>query len=107
MKSDIIVSGSKRSLLQTLIAALLYTLALVLIIVSITSGDFSKEHLRAMIHDSKIITMLIVFAVGFSSIKRIYIDLENSKFRPTFEVLFLKFGKWQTITNYEYVSVFN
>lgn len=38
--------------------------------------------------------------------KKVYIDIKNSKFKPSIEVGFIKIGKWKTINNYEYVSIF-
>ncbi|GGI56485.1 hypothetical protein [Winogradskyella haliclonae] len=106
MNSKLIITGSKKSLWQTIVAAFIYTLAILLIFLSINNGKMDLEHINRIADDSYLIVIIISIAVGFSSIKRIYVDIENSRFRPTFEVLFMKFGKWKTINNYEYISVF-
>ncbi|MCT4629201.1 hypothetical protein [Winogradskyella sp.] len=107
MKSKIIISESNRPIWQIPIAALFFTLAFGLLAYTIYEVKFSNESVRSAIVDIKNIVFLAAIGAGFSSQKRIYIDLEHSKFKPTIEIGPLKFGKWKQIYNYEYVSVFH
>ena len=107
MDNSIIITETKRPIWQIIISALLYTLALFLMYLSIINKQNNLEYVKHISNNSYLIVILISTAVGLSSIRKIYVDIKNSRFRPTFEVLFLKFGKWKTIDNYEYVSIFH
>jgi hypothetical protein len=47
--------------------------------------------------------------IGFklSSTKGFQIDFQNNKIRTTHNILFLDFGKWQAIPNFEYLTIYN
>ena len=107
MKSELIISEANRPMWQTIVAAFLYTATLALIFISFYNTKWEYNSLLYSAKKMKGVILVLIAAVSFSSIKKVYVDLENSKFRSTFEVLFIKFGKWKTINNYEYVSVFH
>ncbi len=106
MKPTIIVSETKRPLWQICIAALFFTLATALTIYTLFNFQFTENKLKFTLIDFKNVFFLFLAGISFSSIKRIHLDIKNSRFRPTNEVGFLKFGAWKTIKNYEYVSIF-
>ena len=107
MKSEIIISESNRPIWQIPIAALLFTGALALTVKLIYEVQLSNELGHPIVVDFEFILYLIILGIGFCSRKRIYIDIENSRFKSTFEVGPIKIGKWKTILDYEYVSVFH
>ena len=107
MKSKIIISESDRPFWQVPVAALLFTAAVALTVKLIYEAQLNNEHVRSMIEGFESVAFLTAFGIGFCSRKRIYVDLEHSRFKPTIEVGPLKFGKWTTIMDYEYVSVFH
>lgn len=103
---NIIVSEKNKPLWQLLLASGCFTIALGLFIIIIYNSNWSVKGARGIIHSLEGVGSFIIAGIGFSVRKKVYIDLENSKFRPTFEVGPIKYGKWETINNYEYVSVF-
>ena len=105
-ENKLIVSEKKRPFFQILIASALFAGAfgfLIYVFFIIGVANFTG---KGVIHVFELFFYIIIAAVGFSSSKKVYIDLEHSKFRPVIEVLGFKFGSWTTIHNYEYVSVF-
>ncbi len=107
MHAKTIISESNRPIWQIPVAALLFTAATALTINLFYSTRLSNEHVRLMLDDFQTIIFLIAVGIGFCSKKRVYVDIENSRFKPTIEVGFIKIGKWKTIINYEYISVFH
>jgi len=107
MKSKTIISESNRPIWQIPIAALCFTIAIWILGSTIYNTAFLHENLRMAVSDIKSVIFFTAIGVGFCSQKKIYIDLEHSKFKPTIEIGFIKIGKWKRINNYEYVSVFH
>ncbi|WP_290700776.1 hypothetical protein [Lacinutrix sp.] len=106
-KKHIIVSETPRPFWQLIIAALFLTFAVFVITLFIYRFNLDNKYLRSLARNGlPIIGFLIAGGLSFCTQKRIYIDLENSKFKPSLEVGFVKIGKWKTINNYEYVSIF-
>ncbi len=103
----IIVSDKNRSLGQTIIAALLFTTAFVFLFYVLITTEWSIKDTRPLGHHLKTFTGILIVAIGFVFQKSVYIDLERSRFRNTFEIGPIKLGQWKTIKNYEYVSVFH
>ncbi|WP_034060624.1 hypothetical protein [Lacinutrix jangbogonensis] len=106
-KKHIIVSETPRPFWQLPIAALLFTAVIYMVIKDLYYFNWSNNYFRYMSADMQIIPFFIAAGIALCSRKKIYVDIENSKFKPTLEVGSLKFGKWKTIHNYEYVSVFH
>jgi hypothetical protein len=107
MKSNIIISESDRPLWQIPIAALFFTMAFGIIGYKIFFWATTNNPLRLRLIDFEGVIYLSAIGTSFCSRKRIHIDISKSRFRPTLEIGPLKFGKWQTIKNYQYVSVFH
>jgi len=105
--NSLIISERPRPIWQIPIAALFFTIAFGFIGFKLYKWMLGGEHLNMSIGDFHIAIYFSALGVSFTSQKRIYVDINNSKFKPSFEVGPLKFGKWQTIHNYEYVSVFH
>ena len=59
-----------------------------------------------MINKTAIVLIIILTVIGLSYRQRLYIDLENKRYRPTIETGPLKLGRWVNIKNPEYISVF-
>ncbi len=102
----IIVSESPRPMWQIIIASLFFTgvFAIVILFLNKNLHVIGNESFEDFIHTLK---NLVIFGIGFSFKKSVYIDLKKSKFRSTFEIGPIKLGQWQTINNYEYVSIFH
>jgi hypothetical protein len=107
MNKNIIVSEKQRPLWQRIIASLFFTAAIALLLYTLFKQNWSDENLINIGHDIKSGIYLIGFGVAFSFHQSVYIDIENSKFRATFEIGPVKLGQWKTISNYEYVSIFH
>jgi hypothetical protein len=105
-KTRLIVSEKKRSFIQIIIAAVLFTVAIGYLIYYFGIIGISNLTAKGMLNILKFSGFLFVSAIGFTSIRKVYIDLQQSKFRPVVEVLGFKFGVWTTINDYEYISVF-
>jgi hypothetical protein len=103
----IIISESNRPIWQIPIAALCFTIAFGFMAYKVFLWLTSDVPLDINSSDFHIAIYFSAIGVSFTYTKRIYIHLEESKFKPTFEVGPLKFGKWKTIKHYEYVSVFH
>jgi len=106
-ESNIIVSETKRPFWQLPIAALIFTAVIYILAKDLYYFRWTNDYLRYFVHGMYAYVFLIAAGIGFCSQKRIHVDLENSRFRPTLEVGPIKIGKWKTIKNYEYVSVFH
>lgn len=105
--SNLIISERPRPIWQIPIAALFFTIAVGFIGFKLYKWISSDTPLDLSIGDFHLAIYFSALGVSFTYHKRIYVDINNSKFKPSFEVGPLKFGKWQTIHNYEYVSVFH
>lgn len=106
MNSEIIVSENDRPIWQIPIAALFFSVATLLIILALYKIEFSEKGLIQFLHSIKPCFWLFSIGIAFTMTKSVHIDIKNSTFRPTYNLGPLKFGRWQKIENYEYVSVF-
>ena len=106
-KNHIIISENPRPFWKLIIASLIFTAAIG-VIIYLTFNNLWKVELTKG-STSKIINIFYLIGIGILLClhKKIYVDIENSKFKPSLEVGCIKIGKWQTIHNYEYVSVFH
>ncbi|WP_299105952.1 hypothetical protein [uncultured Winogradskyella sp.] len=102
-----IISESPRPIWQIPIAALFFTITTLLILLALYQIEFTEKGLIIFLHRIKPCIFFVSIGIGFTLTKSIHIDIENSKFRPTYNIGPLKIGSWQTIKNYEYVSVFH
>jgi hypothetical protein len=107
MESNIIISERPRPIWQIPIAALFFTMAFGVIFYKFFIWMTTNTPLDIRILDLNGAIYLSAIGASFCSRKRIHVDISNSRFRPTIEIGPLKFGKWQIIKNYDYVSVFH
>ena len=107
MKPNIIISESARPIWQIPIAALFFSVATFILLLALNDIDFSEKGLILFLHRLEPGIIFVSIGIGFTLTKSIHIDIENSKFRPTYNIGPLKIGQWQTIKNYQYVSVFH
>jgi len=106
-KSNIItINEIQRPFWHLVIASLLFTLAVFLIISFIYKFNLSKGYLKSFHGTTVVTTILIVVGLNFCTEKCIYIDIKNSRFKPSLEIGPIKIGSWKTIKNYEYVAIF-
>lgn len=107
MKSNIIISESDRPIWQIPVAALFFTLAAVVIMLSFYNMEFSENGAKLTLESLFFAFTLITTGAGFCFKRSIHVDIKNSRFKSTLGIGFIKFGHWQTIKNYQYVSVFH
>lgn len=94
MESAIIISESKRPYWQLVIAALLLTFAFYVLLISCLGINWSFKDVLPMAHNLEFVVFISAIAIGFCSHKCVYIDIENSKFKPTMEIGFIIISKW-------------
>lgn len=105
-KKHIIVSETQRPFWKLPIAALIFTAVIYIIGKDLYYFNWSNDYFRYLADEIKILPFLIAVGIYLSSHKKVYIDIENSKFKPTIEIGFIKIGAWKTINEYEYISIF-
>ena len=93
MNREIIVSESNRPFWQIIVASLFFTLATVILLLTLYSFIFSNELLSVSLGNLHTIVIFISLGIGFSVQKRIYVDIANSKFKPSYEIGPIKIGK--------------
>ncbi|WP_055447465.1 hypothetical protein [Lacinutrix mariniflava] len=106
-KKHIIISETPRPFWQLVIAALIFTVSIAVLLLTFFTMHLSFQGFIDTIYIISFSVFISIVATGFCSQKRVYLDLENSKFKPSLEIGFVKIGKWKTINNYEYVSIFH
>ncbi|MGB1307292.1 MAG: hypothetical protein ACPG6B_00175 [Oceanihabitans sp.] len=103
----LVVSETKKPFWKLILAALCFTAIFGIILASVLYNFFILNSFKSIANLTEILIYLAAIGIGLSSHKKVYINLKQSKFRPTIEVGPIKVGKWVTIKNYEYVSVFH
>ena len=108
-KSKIIISEGVRPLWQTLVAAAFYTLTFILLAMFFFSYEiFPEEGMDNRWNFGVFYIAIACAAQGilFSSVKSIFFDLENQKYKEEYRVGPLCVGNWKPLPAIEYVSVF-
>lgn len=105
--TNIIVSETNRPYWKLVLAALVFTTVIYLIFGDYKNFQLGEAYLIQFV-ENKLFAIIMLTAAGviLSTHKKVYIDISQSRFKPTTEIGFLKFGRWQTIRNYDYISVF-
>ena len=107
MKEEkIFIAGGRRPLWQVIIAAALFTIGIIILIGFSYQGYLRNKLFEGVGHGLEMLIYSWGAAIGFTFTKGIYVDVQNSKFKNTFEIGPLKFGEWKEIPSPEYVSVF-
>lgn len=108
-KSKIIISEGVRPMWQTLVAAAFYTLTFILLAMFFFGYEiFPEEGMDNRWNFGVFYIAIACAAQGilFSSVKSIFFDLENQKYKEEYRVGPLCVGKWKPLPAIEYVSVF-
>lgn len=105
-KNTLLISENNRPFWQLPLAALLFTIAVYIIGKDLYLFNWSNNYFRYLSEEMKSVVLIVLVATGLCSNKKIYIDIEKSRFKKTLEVGPLKLGKWKSIKNYTYVSIF-
>lgn len=89
-------------------AAILFTIAIGLIIHFILTMDFSLEerHLYGHLDYFQIIFFLLFFAIYFSYTINCYFDFDKKQFKREKTIGVFKYGRWKPLPALEYVSLF-
>lgn len=95
-QKNIIISEGKRPIWQVGIGLLCYAAAVTLFIITLTDGRFlNTRDARSSFHKFEFSIILFLLGLRFSSIQNILFDIG-----------ILKFGKWKSLPDIEYISVF-
>jgi hypothetical protein len=106
MTPNIIVSERPRPIWQIPVAALFFTIAAMFLISLVYRLKFNEEHIILALHQLDAVLWFSSIGVMFCYKKQIQIDIKNSRFKPAIAIGPIKIGRWQTIKNYKYISVF-
>ena len=106
MSKELIVTEGRKSLTQIIIASLFFTCAIGVFVKFFIMMGFSNLSSVGVIRGLQFTGVFILFGLAYCTNKKVYVDLDKSKFRPVREIFGLKFGKWKTIHSYEYISIF-
>ena len=105
---DAHISEGKRPLWQIIIAALLYTGALVSLyfFYETFSLNVSKKRIVAYFEILEITGVLFLAGVSFSLVKDYQFDFKNKQYKIIHRVGPIKVGQWRTLKSLDYISVF-
>ncbi|WP_223032499.1 hypothetical protein [Hanstruepera marina] len=89
-------------------AALLYTVAIGLVIHFILTMDFSlkKRHFYAHFDYLQLIFLCLFLAIYFSYTINCHFDFEKKRFKREYTVGVFKYGKWKPMPKFDYVSLY-
>ncbi|XLS28873.1 hypothetical protein ACJD0Z_16960 [Flavobacteriaceae bacterium M23B6Z8] len=106
--SQNLVCKSKRPLWQLLIAALFFTLTIVLCYFFFTGFESGMQGNRLNNHIKTFRPIIGTFftGIGFSMNRVLHFDKQGNRYKIEFVLGFLKLGKWNKIDQFDYVSVF-
>ena len=107
MSNTVIISESKRPYWQIPLASLFLTAGIGFLLYSLYKIHWNGPDLSPLRHNMESVLYLISIGICLCYQKSVYIDIEKSKFRSTFEIGPIKLGQWKTVSNYEYVSLFH
>ncbi len=102
---NIIITNGKYSYWQLGIAALLYTI-FIITAVSLFYNDPYNLYILPLDTRVFILSTSFAYALKFSLINNVYIDLENKKIKKEYMLGNLKFGHWKKLPEIEYLSLF-
>ncbi|MBC8766611.1 hypothetical protein H4O18_01270 [Arenibacter sp. BSSL-BM3] len=108
-KSKIIISEGVRPMWQTLVAAAFYTMTFILLAMFFFGYEIFPEEGMDNRYNFGVFYIAIACAaqgILFSSVKSIFFDLENQKYKEEYRVGPLCVGNWKALPAIEYVSVF-
>ncbi len=105
---DVHISEGTRPFWQTIIAAMLYTAALVSLYFFYQTIiiDIKSKKVEFYFDILEITSTLFFAGIGFSVVKDYLFDLKNNQYKIIFRVGPFKIGKWYTFRSLDYISVF-
>lgn len=103
---NIIITGKGKPFWALIISALAFTAIVGILLSSFLYSVFNLNSFKKIGAMTEIIIYLAGIGIGFGSQKRVYVNIKESKFKSSLELGPIKIGKWNTIDNYEYVSLF-
>ena len=109
MKSkNVIISEGNRPFWQLVIAAIHYTAIFFLLFFFFTKFEFttSTKKLKGSLGLLELALFLIPSALAFSVVRNFLFDLEHKKYKIEYCLGPVRIGKWQSLPEIEYVSVF-
>ncbi|MBU2907086.1 hypothetical protein KO529_19955 [Arenibacter algicola] len=108
-RKNIIISEGFRPLWQTLVAAAFYTLAVILLAMFFFGFEIFPDKGMDNSWNFRVFYIAVACAaqgILFSSVKSIFFDLKNKKYKEEYRVGPFGVGKWKALPTIEYVSVF-
>lgn len=107
-KMDAHISQGRRPFWQTILAALFYTAAIVVLYMFYISSsfDFGEKKLILPFQMLELPIILISLGVALSVVNDYIFDFENKQFRIIHNVGPISWGKWRPIKSLDYISVF-
>ena len=108
MMEGYIIREGNRPWWQRIIAALLYTITLVLLFLFFTNFQFTLDTkiLKGSLGLLEISIFTFLNALAFSVVRDFVFDLENGRFKILYCVGPIEVGSWRKLPEIEYVSVF-
>jgi len=108
-KKKIIISEGVRPMWQTLVAAGCFTLTIILMVMFFFGYEIFPEDGMDNRWNFGVFYIAIACAaqgILFSSVKSVFFDLENQKYKEEYKVGPVGLGRWKELPKIEYVSVF-
>ncbi len=108
IKDIVIISTKDKSIVFTVLAALFFTIAIILIGKSFYNMQFSLDEsiMKQRITLFELIAVFVFGGISFSQKRTMFFDLKNRKFKSQLSVGPIKIGKWQELPPLKYISVF-
>ncbi len=104
--NTIVIKANNRPYGELIVAAICFTFAIGGILSFVLWIFFEVEYFEPYVNYIGISVFLMILGFNFSLKKQIHINLSQSKFKTTKGVGSIGIGRWRTIENYEYVSLF-
>lgn len=102
-KKEIIISEGKRPLWQSIIAAVLYAIIVISIVLFVLNIKVMYREVGSVF----LLIPLFAMALRFSVIQTLYLDLNKREYKRELSVGFVKTGQWKYLPKVEYISVFS
>ena len=108
MAKPLVYIERQNSLFFRITAAVFYTAAVGLIIHFVLTMDFSwkEKHFYGHFDYMQLVFILIFIAIYFSYTIKCYFDFEKKLFKREFTIGIFKYGKWESMPKFNYVSLF-
>lgn len=105
---NVIISFGNRSVFSRILAAIFYSITLVLFYKCfISEGFFSEEVFRKNVRSNiYLLSMSVVLAIKFSVIENHHFNFKEMKYRKFYSVGPIGFGKWKKFKKLNRVSTF-